>query len=140
MQSVSPAETARQIKREGKRHGLYPVIRGDKCFVAQKERVVVDGPLFSTISTDDSVISSVTMQHPLSNVWKSRKQREEFNSAEVYRAAARRRKLAEKRGMDERYGDRIRELKRIERNIGADEMKAIFEEARAKGLITMGRN
>lgn len=139
MHDVSPAEAFRQIQREGARHGLYPVIQNGRCFVAQKERSVVDGPLFSSIVDEDSVICSVTMQHPLSNVWKSRKQREEFNSAEVYRDAARRRKLAEKVAMDERYRDRVRELKRVERVMGADEMKAAFEDARAQGLIKMGR-
>jgi hypothetical protein len=139
MFDVSPAEIKRQIEREGRRHGLYPVIQNGRCFVGQKERSYNHGALLTTVAEEVTVICSVTMQHPLSNVWKSRKQREDFNNAAVYREAASRRRAAELVAMNERYQDRIRELKRLERIYGSDEISAAYHEAQARGLIKMGR-
>lgn len=137
MFDVSPAEIQRQIAREGRRHGLYPVIQNGRCFVAQKERSYLDG-VVTTVVEENSVICSVTMQHPLSNVWKSRKQREDFDTARVYREAAFRRREAQRVAMEENFRERVREAKRLERIYGTDEVKAAFHQARAQGLIKMG--
>jgi hypothetical protein len=136
---VSPAEVARQIAREGKRHGLFPLMENGRCFVAQKERFVFDGPLFSMVSEELTSICSVNANAPLSNVWKSRKAREDFDSVQVYQQANLRRKMAERVALEERHRERVKELKRVERLYGVDEVKAAFAEARARGLMRMGR-
>lgn len=136
---VSPAEVKRQIAREGKRHGLFPLMENGRCFVAQKERFVVDGPLFSMAGEDLVSICSVNANAPLSNVWKSRKAREDFDNVRVYQEANLRRKMAERVALEERHRERVKELKRVERLYGVEEVKAAFAEARARGLLKMGR-
>ena len=138
MREVSPAEVYRQIESEGARHGLFPVMHGDKCFVAQRQEFAHVGAVVACMVTEPSIICGVDMAHPLSNVWKSRKTRAEFDSAKVYRAAAARRKAAQKREMDERYADRIREMKALERFYGVGEIQEAMADARRRGLIKMG--
>lgn len=125
MREVSPAEVERQILREGARHGLYPVMSDDRsnCLVGQRERFLVDGPVTSTIVEKITPICNVSMQAPLSNVWKSRVQRFEWSRAKVYRATMARRMAAERAVVEERYRDRVRELKRLERIWGKGDMR-----------------
>ena len=138
MREVSPAEVYRQIESEGARHGLFPVMQGDRCFVAQRQEFAHVGAVVASMVTEPSIICGVDMAHPLGNVWKSRKTRAEFDSAKVYRAAAARRKAAQKREMDERYADRIREMKALERFYGVGEIQEAMADARRRGLIKMG--
>lgn len=125
MREVSPAEVERQILREGARHGLLPVMSEDRssCLVGQRERFLVDGPVASTIVEKVTPICNVSMQAPLSNVWKSRVQRHEWSRAKVYRDAMARRMAAERAAVEERYRDRVRELKRLERIWGKGDMR-----------------
>jgi hypothetical protein len=50
-----------------------------------------------------------------------------------------RRKMAERVALEERHRERVKELKRVERLYGVEEVKAAFAEARARGLMRMGR-
>lgn len=138
MREVSPAEVYRQIKREGARHGLFPVIRDGKCFVAQRERFADAGGTVGAMVTEPSIICGVTMAAPLSNVWKSRKTRHEFNSAEVYRAANAARKAAKRAEMEENFRRRTEEMKSLQKFYGTEEIMRALAEARARGLIKMG--
>jgi hypothetical protein len=124
MREVSPAEVERQIQREGARHGLFPVMSEDRscCHVGQRERFLVDGPVTSTVVEKITPICSVSMQAPLSNVWKSRVQRHEWNRTQVYRAAAARRKAAEEAVIEQNHRDRVRELARLQRIFGRGDM------------------
>lgn len=124
MREVSPTEVERQIQREGARHGLYPVMSEDRssCHVGQRERFLVDGPVTSTIVEKITPICSVTMQAPLSNVWKSRVQRHEWSRTKVYREAAARRKAAEEAVIEQNHRDRVRELARLQRIFGRGDM------------------
>jgi len=124
MRDVSPAEVERQILREGARHGLLPVMSEDRscCHVGQRERFLVDGAVTSTIVEKINPICSVTMNAPLSNVWKSRVQRHEWSRTRVYREAAARRKAAEEAVLDQKHRDRLRELARLQRIFGRGDM------------------
>jgi len=139
MREVSPAEVERQIQREGARHGLFPVMSEDRscCHVGQRERFLVDGPVTSTIVEKITPICSVTMNAPLSNVWKSRVQRHEWSRTKVYREAAARRKAAEEAVLEQNHRDRVRELARLQRIFGRGDMMdaaaAAFARRRAGG-------
>ena len=139
MREVSPTEVYRQIKREGARHGLFPVLRNGRCFVAEMGHTMRAGDVVGVMLDEPSVICSVDMAHPLGNVWKSRKERSAFDAVAVYRAAAHARRAAQKREMDQRYADRIAEMKRLERFYGVGEIQEAMASARARGLIKMGR-
>lgn len=139
MRDVSPAEVYRQIKREGARHGLFPVLQNGRCYVAQSAKNMVAGEVIGAMVSAPSVICGVDMAHPLGNVWKSRKERSAFDAVAVYRAAAHARRAAQKREMDQRYADRIAEMKRLERFYGVGEIQEAMASARARGLIKMGR-
>jgi hypothetical protein len=138
MREVSPAEVYCQIESEGARHGLFPVMQGDRCFVAQHQEFAHVGAVVACMVTEPSIICSVDMAHPLGNIWKSRKTRDEFDAAKVYRAAAKRRKAAQRAELDQRYADRIREMKALERFYGVGEIQEAMADARRRGLIKMG--
>jgi hypothetical protein len=124
MREVSPAEVERQIRREGARHGLFPVMADDRscCHVGQRERFLVEGPVMSAIVEKITPICSVTMQAPLSNVWKSRVQRHEWSRTKVYREALARRKAAERAVLEQNHRDRVRELARLQRIYGKGDL------------------
>ena len=139
MRDVSPAEVYRQIKREGARHGLFPVLQNGRCYVAQSAKSMVGGEVVGAMVSAPSVICGVDMAHPLSNVWKSRKARHEFDAVGVYRRAAAARRAAQRAEMEQRYADRVREMKALERFYGVGEIQEAMASARARGLIKMGR-
>lgn len=122
MRTVSPAEVERQIRREGARYGLFPLMQGDRCFVAQKQLQVTDGPdaVVGQLVEELVPICGVNMNAPLQNVWKSRKQRHEFDVAKVYREARVRREEARRRAAEDRSEQRARELERLARRFGTD--------------------
>jgi|GEM_PF-5643969 len=124
MRDVSPAEVERQILREGARHGLYPVMNEDRsaCLVGQRERFLVDGSVASAVAEKITPICNVSMQAPLSNVWKSRITRLEWSRTRVYREALARRKAAEQAVIEQNHRDRVRELQRLQRIYGRGDM------------------
>jgi hypothetical protein len=121
VREVSLAEVADQIRQEGAAYGLVPVIQGAKCFVAQTQmQVSDDGGVIGQIYEETVPICSVSMDAPLGNVWKSRKERYEFDLAAVYIEARLRREAAQRRAADERADERRRELERLGRRFGFD--------------------
>lgn len=129
MREVSPAETERQIRREGARHGLFPVHDAGRCYVGQRERHLVNCGEVDAVVERVVPICSVTMDKPLGNVWKSRVQRYEYEHAKVYRAANARREAAARAVAEDRYRQRVRELKRLERIWGKQEIVIAAAEA-----------
>jgi hypothetical protein len=91
----------------------------------------------STIVDKITPVCSVTMNAPLSNVWKSRVQRHEWSRTKVYREAAARRKAAEEAVIEQNHRDRVRELARLQRIFGRGDMMdaaaAAFARRRAGG-------
>lgn len=140
MRDVSPAEVERQILREGARHGLHPVMSDDRscCYVGQRERFLVDGTTVGAVVERITPICNVTMQAPLSNVWKSRVGRFEWSRTQVYRAAQARRKAAEEAVLADRHRERVKELARLQRIYGrGDMMEAAaiaFRQRAARGV------
>lgn len=141
MRDVSPAEVERQILREGARHGLLPVMSEDRssCLVGQRERFLVDGSTVGAVVERVTPICNVTMQAPLSNVWKSRVTRLEWSRAKVYREALARRKAAEQAVIEQNHRDRVRELARLQRVYGRGDMMDAAKVAFAKRQIQGGR-
>ena len=129
MREVSPAEIARQIEREGARHGLFPLIQDGACYVAQRTRVEATAGPVATITPELEAICNVTMAAPLGNVWKGRVQRHEFDHAKVYREAAERRRAARAAEVEGRHAERARELKKMARRFGAQDTMAAAVQA-----------
>lgn len=75
LRDVSPAEVARQVRRDGARHGLRPVIRHGACHVAQREAFVTEGFPVAVAGERWEPFMDVDVDHPLSNIWRQRKQR-----------------------------------------------------------------
>lgn len=126
MRVVSLAEVERQIRREGARHGLYPLRQGDKVFVAQKSLSRCEGRVVGGIIEELEPICSVTMAAPLGNVWRSKKRRHEYDLARLYTQARLRREAAQKKAVDDAYNDRAAELRRLERRFGKQDMAEAF--------------
>ena len=122
MRVVSLAEVERQIRREGARHGLFPLIEDGKCFVAEKSLALNEGAVVGSVQTDLNAICSVNMNAPLGNVWRSRKRRHEFNVARWYTEHRLKREAAQKARVDELYNDRKAELHRLQRRFGRQDM------------------
>lgn len=125
---VSPAEIKRQIEREGGRHGLRPVFHLGQCMVAQRELVLESGPVCGVVRETWDAFRSVDMDHPLSNIWRSRKQRHQHNIAKLAMDADKRRKEVEDAALAERRHFRGIELHKAARQVGVhDFWKAIYE-------------
>lgn len=122
MRVVSLAEVERQVRREGAKHGLYPLLQDGKCFVAQKSRLRCEGAVVGAVVEELEPICSVNMKASLGNVWRSKKRRHEFNLAKLYTEARLRREAAQRRAVEEAYNDRMAELHRLERRFGRQDM------------------
>jgi len=118
MRVVSLAEVERQIRREGARHGLYPLRQGDKVFVAQKALSRCEGRVVGGVIEELEPICSVNMAAPLGNVWRSKKRRHEYDMARLYTEARLRREAAKRREVEAAFSDRAAELRRLERRFG----------------------
>lgn len=83
LREVSPAEIHRQVLREGARHGLRPVMKNGKCHVAQRELVMESGPTVSAAVERWEPFRDVDVDHPLGNIWRSRKQRHQHDMTKL---------------------------------------------------------
>ena len=81
-------------------------------------------------------ICSVSMEKPLGNVWKGRVQRYEYSHTKVYREANARREAAAKAVAEDRFRQRVLELKRLERQWGKQEI--VIAAADALGALRGG--
>jgi len=130
---VSPAETHRQILREGARHGLRPVYKYGQCMVAQRELVIEHGSVVNVARERWDPFRSVDQDHPLSNIWRSRKQRHMHNLARLTMEADARRKAADDAAVEDRRAYRGKELLRAAKQVGfADFWSAIREVHRGR--------
>lgn len=130
---VSPAETFRQIQREGVRHGLRPVFKYGQAMVAQRELVIEHGSVVNVARETWDGFRNVDMDHPLSNIWRSRKQRHMHNLARLAMDADKRRKAADDAAVEDRRAYRGKELLRAAKQVGfADFWSAIREVHRGR--------
>jgi hypothetical protein len=122
MRVVSLAEVERQIRREGARHGLFPLVQDGKCFVAEKSLSLNEGGVVGSVLSELNPICSVNMNAPLGNVWRSRKRRHEYNVARWYTEHRKAREAKEKARVDQEFNDRKAELHRLQRRFGRQDM------------------
>ena len=113
MRVVSPAEIARQVQREGRRYGLRPCMRGDKCHVAQRELMVCAGAVVNVLVEAWEPFRDVDMAHPLSNIWRSRKMRHQHNLAKVMAKARAKSKERDDAALADRQAQRTKELRHV---------------------------
>lgn len=130
---VSPAEVARQIRREGARHRLTPKMAYGQMTVAEETRERVSGPVLHVAVRTHVSIRNVSMDKPLGLVWRSKKQRHQWNVLKLVRE--RRARLQEQAAM--RYEDirkaRSNEIRRVAASVGQDEFwRAIYEVSRGR--------
>lgn len=125
---VSPAEIFRQIEREGSRWGLKPVYHLGRCMVAQRELIIEQGSVVAVARETWDAFRDVDQDHPLSNIWRSRKQRHQHNLAKLAMEADQRRKEVEDAAFADRRAYRARELTRAAKQVGfADFWTAVRE-------------
>lgn len=117
---VSPAEIARQVARDGARHGLRPVFRRGKCHVAQRELVVCEGAVVNVLREQWEPFRDVDMDHPLSNIWRSRKMRTQHNLAKTWMAAHKRKEEADAAALADRRAQRAKEIAHVVKQTGID--------------------
>jgi len=125
---VSPAEVARQIRREGARHRLTPRMAYGQMTVAEETRERIVGPVVHVAIRTHVSIRNVSMDKPLGLVWKSKKQRHQWNVLKLVRE--RRARMQEQ--MKARYQDdrrtRSNEIRRVASSVGHDEFwRALYE-------------
>ncbi len=120
MREVSPAGVQRQVLREGARYGLRPVMRDGKCHVAQRELVVCPGAVVSVLRSVWEPFRDVDMAHPLSNIWRSRKMRHQYDLAKVMREAKARAKDRDDAAIEAKRVDRVKDLAAVVRQTGMD--------------------
>ena len=110
MRVVSPAEIARQVQREGRRYGLRPCMRDGTCYVAQRELVVSTSAVVNVLVEAWEPFRSVDMEHPLSNIWRSRKMRPQHDLAKVMSKARAKSKERDDAALADRVAYRRKEL------------------------------
>ncbi len=130
---VSPAEVARQIRREGARHRLTPKMAYGQMTVAEETRERLAGPVVHVAVRTQVSIRNVSMDKPLGLVWRSKKKRHEWNVLKLVRE---RRARLQEREMA-RYEDvrraRSNEIRRVASSVGQDEFwRAIYEVSRGR--------
>ena len=125
---VSPAEVARQIRREGARHRLMPQMAYGQMTVAEETRERVSGPVLHVAKKTCVSIRNVSMDKPLGLVWRSKKQRHQWNVLKLVRERrARLQEQAKVRYEDHRKA-RSNEIRRVAASVGHDEFwRAIYE-------------
>ncbi len=125
---VSPAEVARQIRREGARHRLTPRMAYGQMTVAEETRERIAGPVVHVAVRTEVSIRNVTMDKPLGLVWRSKKQRHQWNVLKLVRERrARLQEQARARYEDDRRA-RSNELRRVASSVGREEFwRAIYE-------------
>lgn len=132
---VSPAEVKRQIERDGARHGLRPVFKYGRTMVAQCEHVLATGAIVHAVREEWDGFRDVDMDHPLSNIWRSRKQRHQYNLAKLAMEADARRKQAEDAALEDRQQQRAKELLRAAKQVGFEDFWKGVLETHAGGPI-----
>jgi hypothetical protein len=117
---VSPAEIARQVQRDGARHGLRPVFRRGVCHVAQRELMLAEGKGANVLVEQWEPFRDVDMDHPLSNIWRSRKMRNQHNLSKSWMAAHKRKEEKDAADLADRRAQRAKELTHVVRQTGID--------------------
>lgn len=130
---VSPAEVARQIRREGARHRLTPQMAYGHMTVAEETRERIVGPVVHVAVRTHVSIRNVSMDKPLGLVWRSKKQRHQWNVLKLVRE--RRARLQEQTRVryEEDRRARSNELRRVAASVGRDEFwRAVYEVSRGR--------
>lgn len=138
MRQVSVHETARQITREGARLGLVPLVENGVCYVAEKTRELQRCGPFDVVVDGAEKLCNITMQHPITNIYKSRKQRGEHDMVKWYRSHRLARDAKAAKEAEERSKDRMRELVRIQRQVGKQDMGEAFIESLRRARTNIG--
>lgn len=125
---VSPAEVARQIRREGARHRLTPRMAYGQMTVAEETRERITGPIAHVAVRTQVSIRNVSMDKPLGLIWRSKKQRHQWNVLKLVRERrARLQEQATARYEEDRRA-RSNELRRVVSDVGREEFwRAIYE-------------
>ena len=130
---VSPAEVARQIRREGARHRLTPKMAYGHMTVAETTCERLAGPVVHVATRTQVPIRNVSMDKPLCLVWRSKKQRHQWNTLKLIRE--RRARLQEQATARYEEDRRIRssEIRRVASSVGKEEFwRAIYEVSRGR--------
>lgn len=130
---VSPAEVARQIRREGARHRLTPRMAYGNMTVAEETRERITGPVVHVAVRTHVSIRNVSLDKPLNLVWKSKKQRHQWNVLKLVRERRARMEQQAKMRYEQDRRARSNELRRVAASVGHDEFwRAIYEVSRGR--------
>lgn len=128
LRDVSPAEVARQVNREGERHGLRAVIVRGACHVAQRESFVDETGPVAVVRERWEPFMDVDVDHPLSNIWRQRKQRHQHRLAPLLMERHRLEQEARDAELADARMQRGKELRRVVRQTGMEEFwRAVAE-------------
>lgn len=86
--------------------------------VAQRELAIEPGSVVCVARESWDGFRDVSMDSPLQNVWRSRKQRHQWQLAKLAMEADARRKAVEDAALEERRSYRAKELHRAARQVG----------------------
>lgn len=120
LRDVSPREAARQIDREGARHGLRAVIKNGACHVAQRETFLDETGVVAVVRERWEPFLDVDVDHPLSNVWRQRKQRHQHNMAPLLMERHRLEQEQRDRELADARQQRGKELRHVVKQTGLD--------------------
>lgn len=130
---VSPAEVARQIRREGARHRLTPKMAYGQMTVAEETRERLAGPVLHVAVRTQVSIRNVSMDKPLGLVWRSKKQRHQWNVLKLVRERRTRMQEQAKVRYEDQRKTRSNEIRRVAASVGHDEFwRAIYEVSRGR--------
>lgn len=130
---VSPAEVARQIRREGARHRLTPRMAYGQMTVAEETRERIAGPIVHVAVREYVSIRNVSMDKPLGLIWRSKKQRHQWNVLKLVRERRNRIQEQARAQYEDNRRTRSNEIRRVAASVGQEEFwRAIYEVSRGR--------
>lgn len=128
MRTIGTTALIEQIKREGGRMGLVPLVRDGRVFVAQETRTMGGGAGVGWFKSELTPVASIDMDHPLASVGKMRRRRHEWNRMRAYREAEQRRQAARRAVVEDKHSVYRNDLARARRQLGNDDfLRALVE-------------
>jgi hypothetical protein len=134
MRQTNAADLQRQIRREGRRLGLVPVIEDGRVFVGEKVKRTAGRGICHAIDEVEA-ICSVGMDNPISNVGRLRRKRWEHRGRLArLREAKAKREAAARAHVEDLWQAYRGDLTKARRQLGADDFLRAMRETLRGGF------
>lgn len=126
MRTVSTSALVRQVRREGGRLHLHPLVVDGKCFVAQRAVGMRRAGPLGAIKAELVPVCSIDPQHPLRNVARYRRRRWEHDRRRLYAQAAQRRRAAMLSALEPKLHTLKNDARQLVRVLGRDALTEVL--------------